>query len=61
MNIAGAVLIFAGLILLLLLPRLRPSKPPLRLGLTSKSRSEPQVAHQEIRESEDHDRAGQAA
>jgi hypothetical protein len=61
MNIAGAVLIFAGLILLLLLPRLRPSKPPLRLGLASKLCSEPHVAHEETRESENRDRAGQAA
>lgn len=40
MNITGALLILAGLILLALLPRLRPSKPPLRLDLASKSRSD---------------------
>lgn len=61
MNIAGAVLIFAGLILLALLPRLRPSKPPLRLGLTSKPRSDLQLTHTDILEPENHSRVGQPA
>lgn len=47
MNITGALLILAGLILLALLPRLRPSKPPLRLGLASKSRSDRESPHSE--------------
>jgi hypothetical protein len=41
MNIPGAVGIFAGLILLLLLPRLRPSRPPLHLALASKPGPQP--------------------
>lgn len=50
MNIAGVVLTLAGLILLALLPRLRPSRPPLRLGLAEKSRSDRELAGQEMRE-----------
>ena len=49
MNIFVAVLIPAGLILLALLPRLRPSKPPLGLGLTSKSRSDRELARRDTR------------
>ncbi|HWQ54079.1 MAG TPA: hypothetical protein VN442_10370 [Bryobacteraceae bacterium] len=52
MNIAGVVLIFAGLILLALLPKLRPAKPPLRLGLTSKPHSDGELARQEPHEPE---------
>lgn len=57
MNIAGMVLIFAGLILLALLPRLRPAKPPLRLGLTSKSPPDGELASQETRGAENRSQA----
>ena len=57
MTIAGVVLILAGLILLVLLPRLRPSKPPLRLGLTSKSQSDPESPREKAIGSESHHQA----
>lgn len=49
MNILVGALIPTGLILLALLPRLRPSKPPLGLGLTSKSRSDRELVGRETR------------
>lgn len=49
MNIVVAAVIPAGLILLALLPRLRPSKPPIGLGLASKSRSNRELVGREIR------------
>lgn len=49
MNIVVAALVPAGLILLALLPRLRPSKPPLGLGLTSKPLSGRESVRQEVR------------
>jgi hypothetical protein len=52
MNLAGVVLIFAGLILLALLPKLRPAKPPLHLGLTSKPHYAGDLARQGPNESE---------
>ncbi|MCZ2075839.1 MAG: hypothetical protein LC130_12675 [Bryobacterales bacterium] len=61
MNLAGVVLILAGLILLALLPKLRPAKPPLRLGLTSKPHSAGDLARQGPHEPEKRSKRSQAA